>query len=338
MKNSSIKVGNVTIQPGERVTLALPTPEIYSCAPIYLPIHVLHGRKKGPVLLICGGMHGDELNGVAITEKLLNLRLLRSIHGTLLVIPSINIYGMMTLSRNLPDRRDIEGSFPGSSHGSFASRLAHLLTEEVFSKITHCIDIHTGEPHHEKIPHVKANLMNQEVAHLASHFRAYVSMQASDPNEGLLWLEANYEKQIPTLIYETGEALRLDSKGIKIGVRGIIRVMRFLEMVSTKDTIRPSTPAMIVDSTTLLHAPSSGLCELETRLGKYVKKSENIGKIYDPFGSQQKEKLISPVEGIITTVNNLPMIHEGEPIVEISCIKDQTKPPLKEWASEAEEL
>ncbi|MCF7806462.1 MAG: succinylglutamate desuccinylase/aspartoacylase family protein, partial [Simkaniaceae bacterium] len=143
-KNSRLSICDTVIQPGERVTLALPTPEIYTCAPSYIPIHVIHGKRKGPCLLVCAALHGDEINGVAIIQKLLEIDLLNKISGTLIAIPVMNIFGLITQSRHLLDRRDLAGSFPGSETGSFASRLAYLLTTEVLSKVTHCIDIHTG--------------------------------------------------------------------------------------------------------------------------------------------------------------------------------------------------
>ena len=230
MKNSPFKISNITVQPGESITVALPTPEIYTCAPMYIPIHIIHGKKAGPTLLVCGSIHGDAINGVVITQRLLKIRLLNSIRGTLIVIPSINIYGMITLSRNLPDRRDLEGGFPGSESGSFASRLANLLTEEIFNRITHCIDIRTGESHISKLSQIWTMTSNEESKQLAHAFQAPVILNTQS-EKGLLWLLHREERKIPTIIYETGEALRLDEYGIKMGVKGVIRVMRHLNML-----------------------------------------------------------------------------------------------------------
>lgn len=273
-------------------------------------------------------MHGDEVNGIAITQKLLKLNLLKSVKGTLIVIPTINIYGMMTLSRNLPDRRDIESSFPGSETGSFASRLAHLLTTEIFDQITHCIDLHTGEPHISKFSQIKTSLQSKDAEKLALDFQAPVIVH-TDSEEGLLWLMKN--RSIPTIIFETGQALRLDQSGVKIGVQGIIRVMRNLEMLPLSPK-KPAIRAPIkVDSRLWVRSSSSGLSEIFPKIGSFVTKDSVIATISDPFGSEKKEIVKAPFSGIIISVNNLPILNEGEPIVEIAEEKEHAVKTMHEW-------
>jgi len=330
MKNTPLKIGDISIQPGEKITLALPTPEIYTCAPIYIPVHVIHGKKAGPVLLVCGAIHGDEINGVAISQRLLKLRMLRSLQGTLIVVPTLNIYGMMTLSRNLPDRRDLDGSFPGSETGSFASRLAHFLNQEVFSHITHCIDLHTGEPHISKLPQVKTVAGFFEAEKLAESFQAPVTVPV-ESKYGLLWLLEQNEKSIPTIIYETGEALRLDDRGIKIGVQGVVRVMRSIGMLPANPKPGKTLKTVRLKSEFWVRAPSSGLCETFGKVGAFVKKGRRIAKIFDPFGTEQKEEVFAPFDGIIISRNNLPILNEGEPILQLAEVKESAVEEIQEW-------
>jgi len=332
MKNSTLQICNLSIQPGERITVALPTPELYTCAPIYIPIHVIHGKQAGPVLLVCGAMHGDEANGVAISQRLLKLRMLNSLKGTLIVIPAINIYGLITQTRNLPDRRDLEGSFPGSSAGSYASRLAYFLNTEIFSHITHCINLRTGEPHIMKLPQVKTLALDKESKEIASFFKAPIALDAG-ADQGLLWL-AKKEPKVPTIIYETGEALRLDERGINLGVKGIIRVMREIKMLpSSKDSKSPEP--VQVTSETWVRAPSSGFCEIFYRIGSFVKKGDIVAKITDPFGTDQQQEVIAASTGVIISKNHLPILNEGEPIIQIAEINDPEINSIENW-TEAE--
>ncbi|NGX59156.1 MAG: N-alpha-acetyl-L-2,4-diaminobutyric acid deacetylase [Chlamydiae bacterium] len=333
MRNPQLKISNITIQPGERITVALPTPEIYTCAPIYIPIHIIHGKKAGPTLLICGAIHGDEINGVAITQRLLKLRLLNMIRGTLIVIPTMNIYGMMTMSRNLPDRRDLEGSFPGSNTGSFASRLANLLTEEIFQHITHCIDLHTGEPHISKFPQIKTSTNHPEATQLAYYFKAPVILNTQS-SQGLLWLLNKEPNKIPTIIYETGEALRLDLRGINMGVRGIVRVMKNIDMLSSSLKGKRIPSSILIESETWVRASSSGLCEVFHNVGTFVKKGMKLARIFDPFGTEQKEEIFSPVDGIVIARNQLPILNEGEPILQIAEIRKVERFHLPKPASD----
>ena len=229
MKNKPLEILNTTIQPGEQLTLAFPTPELYTCVPIHIPIHVLHGRKEGPCLLICAALHGDEINGIAIIQKLLNFVQKKKIAGTLIAVPVVNIYGLLSQQRQLPDRRDLEKNFPGSETGSYAARYARFFTDQIFSKATHCIDLHTGEHHFQKYPQVLTNFHRKEALELARAFTAPLMIH-SESDYGFLW-QMDEKAGIPTLIYQTGEALRLDPVGISLGLRGIIKVMQNLGML-----------------------------------------------------------------------------------------------------------
>src|SRR5690625_2933216 len=261
MKNKPLTIGNTLVQPGERLTLGLPTPELSTYTSMHIPIHVLHGKREGPCLLVCSAIHGDEMNGIAIIHKLLNAQILKSLRGTLIALPAINVYGLMTLTRHLPDRRDLDGSFPGSVSGSFAARLAHHLTNEILSKATHCIDIHTGEPHQSSLPQIQTNMKIAEVEKMARAFQPFVIVDTNS-KRGLLWQN---DEGIPTLVYQAGEPLRLDERGIRTGYHGILRVMRALDMLKLKG--KSEYQPVEVRSRNWLRAPGSGLYQRFKKLG-----------------------------------------------------------------------
>lgn len=322
MKNKPLTIGSAVIQPGERLTLGLLTPELSTYSSIHMPIHVIHGKKEGPCLLVCAAIHGDEMNGIAIIHRLLNTRVLKQLRGTLIAIPAINVYGLLTLNRNLPDRRDLDGSFPGSETGSFAARLAHHFNKEILSKATHCIDIHTAESHQTSLPQIQTDLDNPENERIAKAFQPFVAVHTTS-SRGLLW-----QKGIPTLIYEAGEPLRLDERAIRTGFRGIIRVMRSLDMLKLKS--KSGFEPVVVRTTEWLRAPGSGLCRLFKKLGSPVKKGELLAEIYDPFGTSQKFQIFSPLQGIIMTLNTLPLVNEGDPIMYLAKTKEEVNRELWE--------
>jgi uncharacterized protein len=322
MKNKPLQICNTTIQPGERLTLALPTPEIYTCTPMHIPIHVIHGKKAGPCLLICSALHGDEANGIAIIQRLLNFQMLKKLAGTLIAVPVLNVYGLLSHQRNLPDRRDLEGSFPGSEVGSFASRLAHLFHTEIMKKATHCIDIHTGELHYKKFPQIITNLQNKEASDLAKVFQAPVIVH-SDSSLGLLWQMKQEHDGIPTLIYQTGEALRLDDMGIRIGLRGVLRMMKSLDMIPSKSKVEKAQNPTIIKKSIWVESPGSGLFHAHKKLGSYVNKDEELAVIGDPFGTTQKYTITAPCNGMIIGKNNLPLTNEGEPLLQIASTESE---------------
>lgn len=319
-KNSPLRICDSTIQPGEYVTLALPTPELYTCAPTYIPIHVMHGKKPGPCLLVCGAIHGDEVNGVAIIHRLLDLKQLKNLQGTLIAVPVMNIYGLISGSRTLPDGQDLQNCFPGQEAGSFASRFAHVFTQEILGLITHCIDLHTGPPHLKKLPQVITNTENKAALAMALSFEAPIILH-SNANDGLFW-QMNEGQGTPTLIFDGGEAHRLSELVIKTGLKGIIRVMKELHMLKLESRKSSSISPLNVKTTTWVRAPSSGICQLSKNLGDYISKKEPLATISDPFGTQKKHEVRSPADGVVIAASQLPLVKEGEPILQIALSKE----------------
>jgi len=329
MKNKSITIGNKVIQPGERITIGLPTPEFYSYASMYMPIHVIHGKKEGPCLVVCAAIHGDEMNGIAIIHKLLNLGLLKSIQGTLIAVPVINVYGLISLTRNLPDRRDLDGSFPGLEKGSFASRLAYHFTQEILSKASHCIDIHSAEPNQVMMPQVVTDMTCTESEKMARAFQTPIILN-SKANRGLLW-QNNPEYNVPTILYEAGEVLRTDEIAIRTGVQGIVRVMRSLNMLPLKAKNPKTFEPLLVRSSKWVRSPGSGICTPKKKLGAEVTEGDIIAEIYDPFGTDKKYQILAPLDGIIVEKNQLSLINEGDNIYRIAKTKEEIPSGFTDW-------
>jgi len=224
-----IVIGGVEVLPGERRTIDLPITDLSTHTPVTMPIHVVRGRRAGPTLFVCAALHGDEINGVEIIRRLLKLSGLKRLHGSLIAVPIVNVLGFLSQSRYLPDRRDLNRSFPGSAQGSLAGRLARLFLEEIVSKSTHGIDLHTAAIHRDNFPQVRANLDDPECERLAQAFGVPLVINTGF-REGSL-REAAAQHAVPVIVYEAGEALRFEENCIRAGVKGVVRIMRLLEML-----------------------------------------------------------------------------------------------------------
>lgn len=311
----SIQISGTTIAAGERATLDLPMASLYSHAPMSLPLQVIHGRRDGPCLFISAALHGDEINGVEIIRRLLHLPLLKKLRGTLLAVPIVNVYGFVNRSRYLPDRRDLNRSFPGSDKGSMAARLAELFMEEIVTRSDYGIDLHTGAIHRENLPQIRANLDDPETARIASAFHVPVLLN-SDLRDGSL-RQVAAERGIPILLYEAGEALRFNERAIQAGVKGIVAVMRDIDMLPAVNRPRRPTDPLIARASSWVRAGCSGILRITAPLGARVHKDEVIGFISDPFG-QQEHEVTSTSSGIIIGRTNLPLVNEGEGLFHIA--------------------
>jgi hypothetical protein len=335
VKHPGIDIDGTHIGPGESRMLELPIASLYSHAPMNLPLHVVCGKRAGPRLFVSAAIHGDEINGVEIIRRLLRLPLLARLRGTLLAVPIVNVYGFVNRSRYLPDRRDLNRSFPGSDHGSMAARLAHRFLTSIVANSDYGIDLHTAAIHRENLPQVRANLDEPETARIACAFHVPVLVN-SNLRDGSL-REVAAAQGIPMLLYEAGEALRFNEHCIRAGLKGIVSVMRELDMLPKSSRAGKPPEPVVARATSWVRAGRSGILRVTAALGTRVRRNDVIGVIADPFGTQELEVSTS-TGGIIIGRHNLPLVNEGEALFHIARFESTRQAETAVEAFQADEL
>ena len=314
-KRSPITINGVTVNPGQRRKVYLDVARLYTHTNLELVVEVIHGKQDGPVLLVSAAIHGDELNGVEICRQLLKYQSLNRLKGTLLVVPVVNIFGFIHKSRYLPDRRDLNRSFPGSAKGSMGGRTAYLFRTEILNHCTHAIDLHTGAVHRSNLPQIRANLDNEEAESMARCFGAPVIIDSKIRDGSLR--ECADKEGIPIILYEAGEALRFDMHSIKAGIRGIMNVMRLLGMLPPTAHRKKNLNPVIARTSYWVRADLDGTCQFIAHLGQRVKSGDTLALISSPF-SQNDCEVICKTNGIIIGRNNIPLVNEGDALFHIA--------------------
>ena len=312
--SEAITIGEVEVAPGYRTQVDLPIADLSTSVPITMPVHIINGSRDGPVLFVSAAIHGDEINGVEVIRRIMKLAALRSVRGALIAVPIVNVPGFLNLSRYLPDRRDLNRSFPGSARGSLAARLAKMFLDQVLSNSTHGIDIHTGAVHRENFPQIRVELDNRVAQHMAGAFGVPLVLNAAS-RKGSLRDAAN-ELNVPVIVYEAGEALRFDEAAIRAGVRGVVRVMQSLDMLPARKRDSGSRDPMILRSSSWVRAPSSGVVRAKQPIGAQVQAGDVLAVVSDPLG-ETETNVKSAVDGVIVGRTNLPLAHEGDALFHI---------------------
>lgn len=320
MQNSAVRFGDTTVAPGERKTISLPLAAMYTHNDVQMTAHVINGRRPGPCLFVCAALHGDEISGVEIIRRLLRQKQLNRLHGTLVAIPIVNVYGFLNHTRYLPDGRDLNRSFPGSSKGSLAARIAYQFINDVIKKCSYGIDLHTGARHRGNLPQVRVDLSYEKVKQLAMSF-GVPTIVNSKLVEGSL-RQACRQLDIPVLVYEAGEALRFEEWPIRAGVRGILNVMRELGMLPRPTKKRAERKPVIAMDTSWVRAPHSGILRSHVPLGARADKGTVLGYIADPLG-ESEYAVIAPASGIVIGSTNLPLVHEGNALFHLAFFTQQ---------------
>lgn len=307
-----IDINGEKIARGEDKLLYLNIARLPTYTNIDLPVRVIRSRQKGPVLLLTGGLHGDEINGIEIVRRMLAGKHAVPDIGTVIAIPLMNIYGFIQNVRGVPDGKDINRSFPGAKRGSLAKILAFTIMNEVLPQIDYGIDFHTGGASRSNFPQMRCVFNLEKNLELARAFAPPVLVHSSLIDKS--FRKAAYKRGKHILVYETGESLRIDEEGVQEGINGTLRLMKYLGM---KKNAPQAGEVKLYKKSTWVRARYAGLYLSKVKLGELVKKNQLLGFINDPFGNEN-HKIKSTYSGQIIGINNNPVVHKGDAILHIA--------------------
>ena len=308
-------IGEIEAPVGRRTQTELPIARLMSGTPVALPVVVLHGASDGPTVWINAATHGDEIIGGEVIRRVLALVHAGSLAGTLITVPIVNVHGFNTGDRYLPDRRDLNRSFPGSARGSLASRIAHLMMKEVVSRCEVGVDLHSGSDHRANLAQIRGDLSDARTLELATCFGAPIIID-SRVRDGSLRGAAT-EAGATCLVFEGGEAYRFDEGSVQTAVDGILRVLHRLGM--TEELAPRASPARLATSARWIRASKSGIVDCRLSLGAEVAKGEQMGVLRDPFG-KQLGRLRAPTDGILVGKLLHPLVNRGDAVLNVAAI------------------
>lgn len=315
IRRAPFLLGKESIDAGARRTVDLPFSLLSNHTPVTLPVLGIHGRRDGPVVFISAAVHGDEVIGVEIIRRLSRHPALRRIKGTLLLVPIVNVLGFVAHSRYLPDGRDLNRSFPGNSSGSLASQLANLFLTEVVTKCDYGMDLHSAAVHRTNLPQLRINPADSTALELAKVFGPPIILEARLRENSLRHTASG--NGVPVLLYEAGEALRFDETAIRVGVRGALRVLKHLGMITDSGISPPTEPPIVSSRSSWLRAPEGGVLRANRTSGDIVAAGEKMGLISDPFGVTETD-VVAHAAGVIVGRTNLPIVNQGDALFHIA--------------------
>ncbi len=311
--NEPITVGEVTVKPGRKVQIELPFARVVTGATESLPVKVINGRSAGPNVWLSAAIHGDELNGIQIIRRVIKELDAKNLRGAVIAVPIVNPLGFISQSRYLPDRRDLNRSFPGSARGSTASRLAHLFMEQVVDHCSVGIDLHTATNHRINHPQIRADLDQPETLKLVRQFGAPFSVHARLRDGSLR--QAATERGKTVLLYEAGQAHRFDHDSIETGVIGIMRTLRAMGMIDAR--LPRVRPTRLIRRTRWVRARRGGIAEVEVALGERVEEGQSLASISDAFGMRPTQ-VKAPETGWVIARSLRPLVNAGDSLVHIA--------------------
>ncbi|MCB1189659.1 MAG: succinylglutamate desuccinylase/aspartoacylase family protein [Leptospiraceae bacterium] len=293
--NKELIINDNSIKIGTKQTIALVIEGGYTVERIEIPVSIIRGTQKGSIVCMTGGIHGDELNGIEIVRRILNQFDPEEVNGTLIGIPIVNIPGFKRGERYLPDRRDLNRYFPGNPTGSIASRIAYQIFNEVIKKCDYLVDFHTASFHRSNLPQIRADLQKPQIKNMAIHFGAPIVIHKPGA-KGTLRTSAS-DVNIPAIIFEAGQPLRLQMSNITKGVKGMNALLAHLKVIKIEITSSKTTNAIYL-STKWSRANSGGMIFPKIKSGSLVNKNDLLAEIIDPI-SNKKSFVYADSDGMV---------------------------------------
>jgi len=307
-----MKIAGQTIAKGANKQLTLSIANLVSATPIEIPVFISRGQQQGPVLLLMAGLHGDEINSVNVVKSIMQQKLNHVDAGCVICIPVVNIFGFIHFSREVPDGKDVNRSFPGNKKGSLASQIAYQISDKILPYCDCIIDFHTGGKSRFNVPQTRAVLTDHKSKELAVAFNAPFNLHSNLIKRSVRETAYNLGKSI--LVYEGGEALRFNEQAKEVAIDGVKNVLSFLKMKKHETS---SKKGLILHKRKWLRAPLSGMFTPTIAVGDLVFPQQTIGYISDPF-NKNNAACVNIKKAYVISLNNNPMVNRGDAILQIA--------------------
>ncbi|WP_265564473.1 succinylglutamate desuccinylase/aspartoacylase family protein [Sphingomicrobium arenosum] len=308
------------VKPGTRLSVDVPISRDSAGNMVHLPVRIVHGAKPGPTLLISAAIHGDEISGIEVVRRVLAKMKPKRLRGTLLAVPIVNPFGFVAWSRYLPDRRDLNRSFPGREDGSLASRIAFLFRTLLMERADFAIDLHSAAIHRYNLPQIRVSPESLKASELARAFSPPIIMHSS-LRDGSMRAEA-LKDGLQMILYEAGEALRFDDFSTRVGVNGILRVMAAMDMLDLKESKREIAAPLESTRSLWLRSPRGGIASIRTPSGRKVSLGQVVATVRNPTHPEEESVLKSPIEGLVIGHSRMGVVNRGDALLHIAQLGD----------------
>ncbi|ANW96169.1 succinylglutamate desuccinylase [Wenyingzhuangia fucanilytica] len=306
------------IKPGKTYQIKSDIARLHTRTKIEVPIIISRAKVDGPCVLISAGIHGDEVNGVEIVRQVVANKYNIPDAGMIICVPVVNVFGFLIKTREFPDGKDLNRSFPGAKNGSLASKFAHFFMNEIVVHVDYCIDFHTGGDTRFNYPQIRISDDDEETFNLAKTFGAKFVKYSSEREKSFRASAVASGKKV--LLYEGGKALNINPKITNVGVTGILNVLESLgvkKMPSDHIPLHDGVKQVVFNESKWIRANASGMYRSLVENGLPIKKGEVIGLITDPYGFFER-KIKSPVSGHVICLNHSPIVNQGDAIAHIA--------------------
>ncbi len=284
--------------------------------PIRIPVLVGKGREKGKTIGITAAVHGNELNGISVIQKLFQELEEETIKGTIIGIPVVNVPALIRKKRRFNDGTDLNHIMPGKENGNISQIYAHRFFERVVKHFDYLVDLHTASVGRVNSYYIRADMEEPTSRDLAMLQNADIIVH-NPPSDGTLRGAAD-EIGIPAITLEVGNPSTFQKGMIRSGLTGLHNALVYLKM-KEGEIEAPDQKTVLCKRSYWIYTDRGGLLTVIPKERDLVKKGDLIALQRNVFGDVIREYL-APENGIVIGKSISPINQTGGRILHLGIV------------------
>ncbi|KAF9973585.1 hypothetical protein BGZ73_003164 [Actinomortierella ambigua] len=289
-------------------------------SPIKVPVIVAKGVRPGPVVGLTAALHGNELNGIPLTHRLVLREIqCQALHGIVITVPVANVPGYLAQQRGYTDGVDLNRVMPGKKSGATSQVYAYNLMNRIIRHFTHLIDLHTASRGRVNSLYVRANMQKPMTRHMARLQNPQIIVHNTSP-DGSLRGAAMSEFNIPAITVEIGDPARFQKRFVKSALLGVTNILSSLKMIDDEHEVPDYDPVVCAKSYWIF-TKGGGILNVLPDVNTWVRKGELIATLHNIFG-QEEHRYHAPEDGIVVGKSVDPVCQSGCRILHLGVVSD----------------
>ncbi|KAF9926631.1 hypothetical protein FBU30_003815 [Linnemannia zychae] len=312
---------DLDILPSGRITrLWIVLAEDAMSTPIRVPVIVAKGVRPGPVVGLIAALHGNELNGIPLTHRLVLQEIqCQALHGIVVAVPVANVPGYLAQQRGFTDGTDLNRLMPGKKDGTTSQVYSYNLMTRLIRHFTHLIDLHTASKGRVNSLYVRANMQNPITRHMARLQNPQIIVHNTSP-DGSLRGAAMLQYNIPAITVEIGDPARFQKRFVKSAILGVTNILSHLKMVEDEHEVQDYDPVVCAKSYWIF-TKGGGILNVLPDVNTWVRKGELIATLHNIFGHEE-HRYFAPEDGIVVGKSVDPVCQSGCRILHLGVVSD----------------
>lgn len=281
--------------------------------PIRIPIVIARGKQAGPVLGLNAALHGNELNGIPVIQKLINELNLDELKGTIVGILVANVPGLLLQQRTFNDGVDLNRISPGKSNGTQSELYIYRLFTRIVKKFDYLIDLHTASFGRVNTYYIRADMSDEVSARMARLQNPEIILNHTPIGITLRGRAA--VNGIKTITIELKDPHLFQRDVIFDSLEGVRNVLYDLKMLPG-EIISPENEITLCESSYWIYTDEGGILFVTPQLGQFLKKGDKIASVKTIFGKTVKE-YFCPEDGVVIGKSVNPINQSGSRILHL---------------------